>query len=314
MATPLEIADIVNRLVAELGGEREKLSSATSKLFNTLNANEKQTVTNALRERLAAGSQAFQLRRDGAKVQGQLRVLDRKAQISEERRTAPARIKEHERTVTIRKSEATSAIRRARGISGSPGEVRQALTLFSQVDPEGARILGDDFSRNPGSRIVSRNPSIRALREVASEARVNTLGFPTGPSRAPSIPGISTGRELAVRPSTQRTIRFDEGKLERLAQKSFRGKLGKGALIGGAALAIPLILSAISGEKKQEQLDPAAQFQLLQALGAQQGGGRGIDPDLQTGRQLRNVLSLLNVIKSITGMQSVMAQPGAGIV
>lgn len=280
-----------------------------------------QGIRDASRERLARGAQAGVLRgqrrdqrfqtqrdaireagqagRDQSKLAGQIRILDRKSEIAERQKSAPQRAKDLQRTIGVRNQQATGSIRRARGISGSPEEVQRSLRLLAEVDPEAARTLGDNFRRDPGSRIRASVP--RGLE-----------GFPTGPSRAGNLPPRSTGRELAVRPSGGQRIVFDELKLEKLASSASRRKLGKFGLIGGAALTIPLILSAIRGEGKSEQLDPAAQFQLMQALQSSQGGG--VDPDLQQGRQLRNVLNLLNIIKQLRGMESTLAQPTTGIV
>ncbi len=324
MATPLELADIVNRLVDELGGDKNKIGGSTLKLFTALSAAEKQAVSGTLKERLARqgqatqlrrqrGQQQFQLRRDQSKQASQLRLLDRKAEITERQKSAPQRAKDLQRTIGVRKQQATGAIRRARGISGSPQEVQSTLRLLAEVDPEAARVMGDNFRRNPGSTIVAERRRVPgSLREVASAGRVQGLGFPTGPSRGGGPPSALRGTELAISRPQARLIP-SESTLERAAKQAFRGKLGKGALIGGAALSIPLILSALGGDKKSEELDPAAQFQLMQAL--QSGGGRGgTDPALQQGRELRNVLNLLNVIKQLRGMESTLAQPTAGIV
>ncbi len=308
MASPLELADIVRKLVEELSGVDGEVSPSTSKLFSALSSAEQKAVSATLKQsgsrqiqatqlRRQRSQQQFQLRRDQTKQANQLRILDRKAEITELQKSAPQRAKDLQRTIGVRKAQATGAIRRARGISGNPQDVQRSLRLLAEVDPEAARVMGDNFRRDPGSRIRATVP--RGLE-----------GFPTGPSKFKTQP--SSGRELALSRPTARLIP-SESTLEKAAKQAFRGKLGKGALIGGAALSIPLILSALGGGGKSEELDPAAQFQLMQALQSGRGGG-GTDPDLQQGRQLRNVLNLLNVIKQLRGMESTLGQPTAGIV
>jgi hypothetical protein len=89
-------------------------------------------------------------------------------------------------------------------------------------------------------------------------------------------------------------------------------KWGKRGLIGGAAaVGIPLLLKAMSGGEKKggAEITPEIQMQLMQAMG---GGQGGTDPNLTTGRQLRNVFQLLQIIKTLRDMQMMGAQPTPG--
>lgn len=120
-------------------------------------------------------------------------------------------------------------------------------------------------------------------------------------------------RRLAAAATPRKVAQEGRGVLSAARGAKRAGGLVRGGAIGGAiALGLPLILSALSGSKetKGPDLNPEVQFQLMQALAARQGSQT--DPALTTGRGLRNVVQLLNIIKTLQGLQSGLGQPQVG--
>jgi hypothetical protein len=153
---------------------------------------------------------------------------------------------------------------------------------------------------------TKRRQEIRLARKTAGpEARRVRLGG-LGLAESTKVPG---GGTLGEALGTRQQFREAVGKVQG------RRKLFKGGLLGGAAaVGIPLLLKLMGGGKKKpgDELPPEIQMQLMQAM--TQGGGQGVDPALGTGRNLRNVFQLLQIIKTLRDMQGMQQQPSGGLV
>lgn len=306
MATPIEQSDIVRRIVEDLSSANQKITGTTLKLFTTLNANEKLQVQSAARERLTAltGSQSAdrlritqegQLRRDTLKNEAELSKLQRKAETDVARKGAPTAFQirsDQERSRKIRLLDARKNIRLSKARRISPQDALRSIRVLAEVDPDAARNLKSDFLRDPTGE--------------AGKVR------PVRPSGGPFQP-VSAGRQI-VKASPRLSLQPSPSIVDKAAKQIGRKKLLKGGLLGGAALiGLPMLFKALGGGEKTGGQDVPLdiQMQLLQSLG-QGGGGRQVDPALQTGRQLRNVFQLLQIIKTLRDMQQLGQQPTVG--
>ena len=272
-----------------------------------MNANERATVQAQAREQLARvqGTQSIerlrvqgeqQIRRDQLKADAELSKLRVKTESDIRRRQTPTVAQElrlRERSRKIRLADARKRIRLSQKGRGSPQEAMCSISVLGEVDPDAARVLRADFQRNPvGGQLRGRALPLGKTFE------------PIPPSRAL----VPTGGPKFGGPVPEATV-------AQAGKQAFRGKLLKGGLLGGAAaVGIPLLLKLMGGGKKKagEELPPEIQMQLMQAM--TQGGDRGVDPALGTGRQLRNVFQLLQIIKTLRDMQGLQQQPTGGLV
>ena len=311
MATPLELADITRRMVEELSEADQTVKSSTFKLFSALNANEKSTVQAQARAQLQEqrGAQTIdrirlqgeqQLRRDQLKTDAELAKLRQKtdADILKKRTpTATQELKVSERARKIRLAEARQRIGLATSGQIPTNSALEAITLLSEVDPDAARMLRRRF----------QPPAVQAPAFGSSPGQPVPRRLSLAPTSGPSL--LRQGGDIGER------IRFGttdvDARTATKAKRSFRGKLGLG---GAAVLGIPLLLKLMGGSKQQpgSELPPQVQMQLMQAMAG--GGGGGTDPALGTGRDLRNVFKLLQIIKTITDMQGLQQQPEGGLV
>jgi hypothetical protein len=236
--------------------------------------------------------QEGQLRRDELKQEGELRKLRVKTEADIRRKTTPTvaqDMKLRERSRKIRLADARKRISISQSGRGSPRDAMRAIRVLGEIDPDAARMLTADFERNPMG-------GIRTVRAGAVGVRPE----PVPPSTTLALPR----RAMSIEPS--------EATMAKAARPANLRKWGKRGLIGGAAaIGIPLLLKAMSGGEKKggAEITPEIQMQLMQAMG---GGQGGTDPNLTTGRQLRNVFQLLQIIKTLRDMQMMGAQPTPG--
>lgn len=157
---------------------------------------------------------------------------------------------------------------------------------------------------------LSKKPKRLSRQEQTTKGQERQLQR-LGLSRETKIPGGGTIAETmgGSRGSFGGGLRKIAGR-----QKLFSGLKKTGLIGGAAAIGIPLLLKLMGGGKKQvgAELPPEIQMQLMQAMS--QGGGRGVDPALGTGRDLRNVFQLLQIIKTLRDMQGLQQQPTGGLI
>lgn len=215
--------------------------------------------------------------------------------------------------------------------SGSAQSTQPALRLaadnFIRIGGSTAVAQGIVNEANISRRLKFQEPALKRIRERAEqritrrkelparqlaagqEARRARLGI-LGLGESTKVPGGGTLGDLVTSGKGFReAATAAAGKAQK--RRSFR----RGGLIGGAALiGIPLLLQAIRGGEKQpgSELPPEVQLQLTQALLGGGQGGRAVDPALSTGRNLRNVFQLLQILKTLRDMQGLTQQPQAG--
>ena len=323
MASPIEQADIVRRIVEDLSSADQKITGSTLKLFTTLNGNEKAAVQAAARERLAGltGAQSAerlritqegQLRRDRLKNEAELSKLQRKAETDVSRKGAPTAFQirsDQERSRKIRLADARKNIRLSKARRIAPQDALRSIRVLAEVDPDAARSLQSAFLRDPTGEAGKVRPQRAGIGIGSGGARIRS--FRERPGGRGTF-GVQPGRELAISSPALR-LEPSPRAIGKAGKQIGRKKLLKGGLLGGAALiGLPMLFKALSGGEKSggQDIPLDIQMQLLQSLGG--GGGRQIDPDLQTGRQLRNVFQLLQIIKTLRDMQQLGQQPTVG--
>jgi hypothetical protein len=189
------------------------------------------------------------------------------------------------------------------------------LVRAADVRGAGQRVRGAmEAGRLGAERGALRTRRLGATREGIRRrvGGVNVPGF-LGSQPATGIPSIQTGLQQLEQIAKPKELRVAGQKAVGAAkQAAGAGKWKRRGLIGGGmALGIPLLLKAMSGGEKKggAEITPEIQMQLMQAMG---GGQGGTDPNLTTGRQLRNVFQLLQIIKTLRDMQMMGAQPTPG--
>ncbi len=175
-----------------------------------------------------------------------------------------------------------------------------------------------------GRQQAARSARLERMRGSV-RARLGAIDVPGAIGATPAVTGTESPF-ASLRPALERVQRAPTPRgVARAGQQAVTRAKGlaatrrglKGAGLGAAGVAILSLLAskAFSGGAKKKEVDPAAQMQMLQLLGA--GGGRGnapVDPALAQGRELRNQISLLKIIEMVRGLENVALQPTAGIV
>lgn len=209
--------------------------------------------------------------------------------------------------------------------------VPRGFRMGASRPPMLRRLLGSAFEKVGGEQLdpvqkAMRTGSEQGMRRAtglhrlgtAREAirrRVGEVQIPSviGTRSATEVPSIETQIKQLDRIAQPRKLakagRATIGAAEKLASRKglMRGGIRGAAGLGGLAL----ILKAIMGGGKEAEpgVSPEVQMQLMQMMG---GGGKGVDPALSTGRELRNVFQLLQIIKTLRDMQAMTSQPAAG--
>lgn len=140
------------------------------------------------------------------------------------------------------------------------------------------------------------------MRASEIEAAKQELG---SPKEKLTRAGELTPAEKASRGETLASRGVKAGKT------ASRGRLVKGGIKAGAGLLIAGLLGKTLFGKEAENagIPPEIQRLLLERANQNQ-----IDPDLATGRQLRNQISMLKIAKMMQELQGVQAQPSRGII